>query len=49
MRAVARGFAVEPNTGRAWLMAVAAHAAAGSRDGLHDGPATPGQLEARVA
>jgi transposase-like protein len=45
IRAVARVFAVDPNTVLAWLMAVADHAAAFSRDFLHDVRVTQVQLD----
>jgi hypothetical protein len=45
IRAVARVFAVDPNTVLAWLMAVADHAAAFSRYFLHDVRGTQVQLD----
>jgi hypothetical protein len=45
IRAVARVFAVDPNTLLAWLVEVAEHAAAFSQYVLHDVRVTQGQLE----
>jgi hypothetical protein len=49
MRAVARGFEVDPNTVRAWVLEVGDHATALSRYGLPDGQATQVQRDERLA
>src|SRR4029450_4477978 len=49
IRAVARGFEVDPNTVRQWLVEVADHATAFSRYCLHDVRVTQVQLDALLA